>query len=121
MMYSINRKYVRLSGIYGKVKIKKRKAKMNLILLILVPCVVLLCGVKLAKDHAYEQMDITILSIFTTIFCALNTLQKLRLAIEGTKIIQVDRIAFIPVSLIWFGAAVLHAYIFIKGIKWRKE
>lgn len=94
---------------------------MNLILLILVPCVVILCGVELARFHAYERMDITILSIFITIVCALNTLQKLRLAIEGTKIIQVDRIAFIPVSLIWFGSAVLFAYIFIKGIKWWKE
>lgn len=94
---------------------------MNLILLISVPCLVILCGVHLAMDHAYEQMDVTILSIFTTIFCALNTLQKLRWAIEGTKIIQVDRIAFIPVSLIWFGSTVLFAYIFIKGIKWWKE
>lgn len=94
---------------------------MNLILLILVPCVVILCGVELAMFHAYERMDITILSIFITIVCALNMLQKLRLAIEGEKIIQVDRIAFIPVSLIWFGSTVLFAYIFIKGIKWRKE
>lgn len=94
---------------------------MDLILLILVPCVVILCGVKLAIDHAYEKMDVTILSIFTTIFCTLNTLQKLRWAIEGTKIIQIDRIAFIPVSLIWFGSTVLFAYIFIKGIKWWKE
>jgi hypothetical protein len=94
---------------------------MNLILLILVPCVVILCGVKLAIDHAYEKMDVTILSIFTTIICTLNTLQKLRWAIEGTKIIQIDRIAFIPVSLIWFGSTVLFAYIFIKGIKWWKE
>lgn len=94
---------------------------MNLILLILVPCVVILCGVKLAIDHAYEKMDVMILSIFTTIFCTLNTLQKLRWAIEGTKIIQIDRIAFIPVSLIWFGSTVLFAYIFIKGIKWWKE
>lgn len=94
---------------------------MNLILLILFPCVVLLCGLELAKDPPSDRMDITILSIFTTIFCTLNTLQKLRWAIEGTKIIQVDRIAFIPVSLIWFGAAVLHAYVFIKGIKWWKE
>ena len=94
---------------------------MNLILLILVPCVVILCGVKLAIDHAYEKMDVTILSIFTTIFCTLNTLQKLRWAIERTKIIQIDRIAFIPVSLIWFGSTVLFAYIFIKGIKWWKE
>lgn len=94
---------------------------MNLILLILVPCAVILCGVKLAIDHAYEKMDVTILSIFTTIFCTLNTLQKLRYAIEGTKIIQIDRIAFIPVSLIWFGSTVLFAYIFIKGIKWWKE
>lgn len=94
---------------------------MNLILLILVPCVVILCGVKLAIDHAYEKMDVTILSIFTTIFCTLNTLQKLRWAIEGTKNIQIDRIAFIPVSLIWFGSTVLFAYIFIKGIKWWKE
>lgn len=94
---------------------------MNLILLILVPCVVILCGVKLAIDHAYEKMDVTILSIFTTIICTLNTLQKLRWAIEGTKIIQIDRIAFIPVSLIWFGSTVLFAYIFIKGIKWWNE
>lgn len=94
---------------------------MHLILLILVPCVVILCGVKLAIDHAYEKMDVTILSIFTTIFCTLNTLQKLRWAIEGAKIIQIDRIAFIPVSLIWFGSTVLFAYIFIKGIKWWKE
>lgn len=94
---------------------------MNLILLISVPCLVILCGVHLAMDHAYEQMDITILSIFTTIFCALNTLQKLDGLLKGTKIIQVDRIAFIPVSLIWFGSTVLFAYIFIKGIKWRKE
>ena len=94
---------------------------MNLILLILVPCVVILCGVKLAIDHAYEKMDVTILSIFTTIFCTLNTLQKLRWAIEGKKIIQIDRIAFIPVSLIWFESTVLFAYIFIKGIKWWKE
>lgn len=36
---------------------------MNLILLISVPCLVILCGVHLAMDHAYEQMDITILSI----------------------------------------------------------
>lgn len=72
-------------GYTGKKKIKKEKAKMNLILLILVPCVVILCGVELAMFHAYERMDITILSIFITIVCALNMLQKLRLAIEGGK------------------------------------
>lgn len=61
---------------------------MNLILLILVPCVVILCGVELAMFHAYERMDITILSIFITIVCALNMLQKLRLAIEGEKLFR---------------------------------
>ena len=42
---------------------------------------------------------------------------KEAITVEGTKNIQVDRIALIPVSLIWFGATVLFAYIFIKGIK----
>lgn len=61
---------------------------MNLILLISVPCLVILCGVHLAMDHAYEQMDITILSIFTTIFCALNTLQKLDGLLKGQKLFR---------------------------------
>lgn len=94
---------------------------MNLIVLISVPCFVILCGVQLAMNHAYEKKDITIISIFTTIFCALNTLQTLEGAIEGTKIIQTDGMVFIPVSLMWFGAMVLHAYISIKGIKCWKE
>lgn len=50
---------------------------LNLILLILVPCVVILCGVKLAIDHAYEKMDVTILSIFTTIFCTQKQKNKI--------------------------------------------
>lgn len=94
---------------------------MNLTVLISIPFFVFLCGAQLAMNHAYEKRDITILSIFTSILCGLNAVEKLGRAISEVEIIRTERIALIFASLMWISAMFLHAYIFIKGIKCRKE